>query len=74
MIFALGAHSDDIEIGCGGDHSAVEQAQPKPRFCWVVFSARGARHEEAQKAAEQFTAGLRKRRRSQGLSRRLFAV
>jgi LmbE family N-acetylglucosaminyl deacetylase len=55
-ILCLGAHSDDIEIGCGGSLLQLRQ-DTTLKFHWVVFSAAGQRGEEAQKAAELFTAG-----------------
>jgi LmbE family N-acetylglucosaminyl deacetylase len=56
-ILCLGAHSDDIEIGCGATVLQLGQQSVKPKFYWVVLSALGARKIEAQKAVEQFTAG-----------------
>ncbi len=56
-ILCLGAHSDDIEIGCGATLLQLGRNQAKPKFCWVVMSGKGARHSEAQKAAELFTDG-----------------
>src|ERR1700688_3295981 len=56
-ILCLGAHSDDIEIGCGGTLLHLKQAFPRLKFHWVVFSAGGPRGQEAAKAAELFTAG-----------------
>jgi LmbE family N-acetylglucosaminyl deacetylase len=60
VILCLGAHSDDIEIGCGGTLLQFKKILPRLRFHWVVFSASGARGEEAAKAAELFTAGCEK--------------
>ena len=56
-ILCLGAHSDDIEIGCGGTLLQMRQCARRLKFHWVVFSAEGRRGEEARKAAELFTAG-----------------
>ena len=56
-ILCLGAHSDDIEIGCGGTILQLSRAAAKPQFHWVVFSAPGIRGEEARKGAGLFTAG-----------------
>jgi LmbE family N-acetylglucosaminyl deacetylase len=50
----LGAHSDDIEIGCGGSILRLIEDHPNVRFHWVVFSAVGVRKVEAQRAAEAF--------------------
>jgi LmbE family N-acetylglucosaminyl deacetylase len=60
VILCLGAHSDDIEIGCGGALLQFKKLFPQLRFYWVVFSASGVRSEEAAKAAELFTAGCEK--------------
>jgi len=57
QLLCLGAHSDDIEIGCGGTLLYLKQAFPGLKFHWVVFSAAGSRGREATKAAELFTAG-----------------
>ncbi len=59
-ILCLGAHSDDIEIGCGGTLLQLRQGDAKLKFHWVVFSAAGKRGEEARKAAELFTTGCDK--------------
>jgi LmbE family N-acetylglucosaminyl deacetylase len=55
-ILCLGAHSDDIEIGCGATLLQLKRNCRDLRFHWVVFSAAGARGREAQKGAELFTA------------------
>lgn len=59
-VLCLGAHCDDIEIGCGGSLLHLKAAFPRLKFHWVVFSAAGLRGEEATKAAELFTAGCDK--------------
>lgn len=53
-ILCLGAHSDDIEIGCGGTILRLRQEYPSALFHWVVFSAEGVRASEAQQAASLF--------------------
>jgi len=53
-ILCLGAHSDDIEIGCGGTILRLAQQYPTCVFHWVVFSAVGPRATEAQRAATLF--------------------
>jgi LmbE family N-acetylglucosaminyl deacetylase len=57
-ILCLGAHSDDIEIGCGGTILHLAQQYANCEFHWVVFSATGVRAEEAQQGATLF-AGAR---------------
>jgi LmbE family N-acetylglucosaminyl deacetylase len=53
-ILCLGAHSDDIEIGCGGTILRLLQQYPNCVFHWVVFSATGVRAAEAQRGAALF--------------------
>lgn len=54
QILCLGAHSDDIEIGCGGSMLRLIEQNPDCRVHWVVFSARGVRKTEAEHAAVLF--------------------
>jgi len=54
-VLCLGAHSDDIEIGCGGTVLRLLQKYPDCLFHWVVFSAAGIRGAEARRSAELFT-------------------
>jgi len=60
VVLCLGAHSDDIEIGCGGTLLYLQSVLPRVRFHWVVFSTSGPRGQEAAKAAELFTPGCDK--------------
>jgi LmbE family N-acetylglucosaminyl deacetylase len=60
VVLCLGAHADDIEIGCGATILQLAQTIPNVRFYWVVFSAADVRGQEAAKAAELFTAGCQK--------------
>jgi LmbE family N-acetylglucosaminyl deacetylase len=53
-VLCLGAHSDDIEIGCGGTILRLIDEYPQVTFHWVVFSARGVRGLEAERAADLF--------------------
>ena len=53
-ILCLGAHSDDIEIGCGGTIMRLREQYPRCSFHWVVFSAAGVRATEAEHAAMLF--------------------
>jgi len=59
-VLCLGAHSDDIEIGCGGTVLRLRSLFPQVHFHWVVFTAAGARAEEARKSAELFTSGCKR--------------
>jgi LmbE family N-acetylglucosaminyl deacetylase len=53
-VLFLGAHSDDIEIGCGGTVLRLAHENPEIEITWVVFSALGERGEEAKKSAHEF--------------------
>ncbi len=53
-VLCLGAHSDDIEIGCGGTILRLAQQYKNCVFHWVVFSALGERAAEAKRASELF--------------------
>lgn len=53
-ILCLGAHADDIEIGCGGTLLALLDARPDLKITWVVFGAYDTRAGEARRSAERF--------------------
>jgi LmbE family N-acetylglucosaminyl deacetylase len=53
-ILCLGAHSDDIEIGCGGTILRLREQYPQSVFHWIVFSAIGTRESEAKRGADLF--------------------
>ena len=53
-ILCLGAHCDDIEIGCGGTILRFIQENPRLNFYWVVFSSNPRRKREALSAARLF--------------------
>lgn len=53
-VLCLGAHCDDIEIGCGGTILRLAEQCPGCEFHWAVFSATGVRAVEAQSAAALF--------------------
>jgi LmbE family N-acetylglucosaminyl deacetylase len=55
----LGAHCDDIEIGCGGTVLELLKAYPKAEVHWVVFSSGAERAREAQRAAAAMLKGAR---------------
>jgi LmbE family N-acetylglucosaminyl deacetylase len=50
-ILCLGAHSDDLEIGCGGALLELAVRYPRAQVQWVVMSGIGARGEEARASA-----------------------
>ena len=47
----LGAHADDIEIGCGGTVVELLRRHPDAVVRWVVLSSEGERKAEARRAA-----------------------
>ena len=53
-VLCLGAHSDDIEIGCGGTVLELRRRRPRVEFRWVIFSAAGVRAREARESARRF--------------------
>lgn len=55
----MGAHCDDIEIGCGGAALRLAEEHPDAEIHWLVFSSDETRAEEARKSAEAFLAGTR---------------
>jgi len=58
-ILFLGAHSDDIEIGCGAAALRLIREHPAADFRWVVFGSNPAREKEARASAADFLAGAR---------------
>jgi LmbE family N-acetylglucosaminyl deacetylase len=58
-VLAIGAHSDDIEIGCGGTILSLARSWPEARVHWLVLAAHGDRIDEARTSAEAFLASLR---------------
>ena len=56
-LLVLGAHADDIEIGCGGTVLELVKANPGIEAWWAVFSGAGERACEARASAAAFLAG-----------------
>jgi LmbE family N-acetylglucosaminyl deacetylase len=61
-ILCLGAHSDDIEIGCGGLILDILRRHKRVEVDWIVFSAPVAREREARRSAALFLRGARRTR------------
>jgi LmbE family N-acetylglucosaminyl deacetylase len=53
-VLLLGAHADDIELGCGATVLKLTDEHPHLEITWVVLSAEGARRAEARKSAKAF--------------------
>jgi len=60
-VLCLGAHSDDIEIGCGGTILRLLSEYENIEVLWVVFGANGVRIDEATRSANQFLANAKKK-------------
>jgi LmbE family N-acetylglucosaminyl deacetylase len=56
VVLCLGAHADDLEIGCGGTMLKLAGSGRPLEVTWVVWSAEGPRHSEARESAELFLA------------------
>jgi LmbE family N-acetylglucosaminyl deacetylase len=50
-VLCLGAHCDDLEIGCGGTVLKLARGQNPPAFTWVVFTSDATREAEALQSA-----------------------
>ena len=55
-LLCIGAHSDDLEIGCGGTVLTWLASMPAVEVTWVVLSAEGIRASEARRSARALLA------------------
>jgi LmbE family N-acetylglucosaminyl deacetylase len=60
-VLCLGAHGDDLELGCGGAVLRLLEEWTAVQVFWVVFSALGTRKKEAADSAERFLAGAKQK-------------
>jgi LmbE family N-acetylglucosaminyl deacetylase len=60
-VLCLGAHSDDIEIGCGGTLLRMIEQSKSIEFYWLVLCANPERTVEARRSANAFLARARKK-------------
>jgi LmbE family N-acetylglucosaminyl deacetylase len=60
-LLCLGAHCDDIEIGCGGTILNLTTSPRNLEVYWVVFSSDEQRKQEALKSADVFLTNAAKR-------------
>ncbi|HEY7519258.1 MAG TPA: PIG-L family deacetylase, partial [Methylomirabilota bacterium] len=58
-VLCLGAHSDDLEIGCGGTLLQLTEGERPIEVTWIVFSGDGRREREARASAEALLAGAK---------------
>ena len=52
-VLCIGAHSDDIEIGCGGTILRLLSERPNCAVHWVVLSSNQQREQEARSSAAE---------------------
>jgi LmbE family N-acetylglucosaminyl deacetylase len=57
-VLAVGAHADDIEIGCGGTLLRLAETDPDAAVTWIVLSGTDARAAEARASATAFLSGF----------------
>jgi LmbE family N-acetylglucosaminyl deacetylase len=57
-MLAIGAHPDDIEIGCTGTILKLIEQDAVSEVCWVVLSGNGARSREARRSAQALLEGV----------------
>lgn len=53
-ILCLGAHCDDVDIGCGGALLSLLSRHPATDVTWAIFSAHGEREKELRASARRF--------------------
>jgi LmbE family N-acetylglucosaminyl deacetylase len=56
-VLLLGAHCDDLEIGCGGTVQKIVSANPNIHVHWVTLSSDAVREKEAREAASKLLGG-----------------
>jgi LmbE family N-acetylglucosaminyl deacetylase len=61
-LLCLGAHADDIEIGCGGTVLRLTAQVPELVVRWIVFSGVGLRGAEARSSASAFLENVSEKR------------
>jgi LmbE family N-acetylglucosaminyl deacetylase len=61
-LLAIGAHPDDIEIGCCGTILKLLEEDALSAIGWVVLSGKGERAEEARASAEAVLSGVEEKR------------
>jgi LmbE family N-acetylglucosaminyl deacetylase len=61
-LLVIGAHSDDIEIGCGGTIMKLIEHGDLAEICWVVLTGGAERAAEAAKSADALLDGIPHRR------------
>ncbi len=60
-VLCIGAHSDDIEIGCGGTILRLLSENDDTEVHWVVLGSSGQRDGEALASANKFLEGTKRK-------------
>ncbi len=60
-LLLLGAHCDDIEIGCGGTLIELLKENPSLEVNWIVFSSNDIREKEARDSAEDYLSEIKRK-------------
>jgi len=55
-VLCLGAHCDDLEVGCAGSILTLLRRPQPPAVTWVVFCSDDVREAEARRSAERLLA------------------
>jgi len=58
QVLCVGAHCDDLEIGCGGTILKLAASENPPVFTWVVFSSNAVREREALQSVQRLLPGI----------------
>lgn len=58
-VLCIGAHCDDIEIGCGGALQTLIERNPNLTVHWVIFGATEEREPESTAAAQRMLKGAK---------------
>jgi LmbE family N-acetylglucosaminyl deacetylase len=58
-LLCIGAHPDDIEIGCGGTLLTMFESNPEIQVDWVVVGCNGSRKQEALNAFRAYCGDAR---------------
>ena len=56
-VLCLGAHCDDIDLGCGGTLLRLREMHPDIEIRWLIFCSDAQRAREATASAERFLGG-----------------
>jgi LmbE family N-acetylglucosaminyl deacetylase len=56
-VLCIGAHCDDIEIGCAGTLRRWVREHPRARFTWAVLAGEPEREPESRRAAARILEG-----------------